>query len=431
MPTAPAGGKDAATGDKPGAATNSVLSLSDLEAIAVESNPSLVQLAFVVEKARGIHEQVGLYPNPVVGYSANEIGNEGAAGQQGGFIAQTIVTADKLRLNRDVASWNVQELSWEYQAQRYRILNDVRLRYYDVLGAQQRLKIAGELLKVAENGVKIAEQLRKAKQASRADVLQATVDLNQIQIIRQNAKYDYQAAWKRLVAVLGRPEIRPATLAGSLKGAAADWQWGPTYQKLVDESPQIQAARSRIQGARLAIQRQEAQPIPNLLTQAGVQFDNSTGDTITSVQIGIPLPIYNRNQGIVRLARAEYQRAVRDAERLELQLRDRLATAFRDFQQAKFQVQQYQKNILSNAQESRKLTEESYRAGQVNFLRVLTARRTYFEANLLYVDALIALRQANVVIDGFVLTGGLTDVPNIGSRVLKSIGQRGQALGGQ
>lgn len=412
-------------------ASKSDLTLSELEAIAEESNPALIQLAAVVEKARGIHEQVGLYPNPVVGYSGTEIGNDGAAGQQGGFISQTIVTGDKLRLNRDVASWNVQEMSWKYQTRRHRVLNDVRLRFYDVLGAQQRLAIADDLLKVAENGVKIAEQLRKAKQASRADVLQATVDVNQIQIIQQNAKYENEAAWKRLVAVLGRPDMQSVKLTGSLKAPVAQWRWDSTYQNLLDESPQLQALYARVQGARMAIQRQEVQPIPNILTQLGVARDYSSGDVITNVQIGIPLPIYNRNQGNIRVARSELQRAIRDAERLELQLRDRLAVAFRDFQQAGFQVEQYEKNILKNAEESRKLTEESYQAGQVNFLRVLTARRTYFEANLRYVDAQIALRKASVVIKGFVLTGGLTDVPDIASRAQTGLGQRGQSLSGQ
>ena len=413
------------------AAASSLLKLSDLESIALESNPSLKQLAAVVEKARGIHEQVGLYPNPVVGYSGTEIGNEGAAGQQGGFLSQTIVTGNKLKLNRDVASWNIQEFSWEYQAQRHRVLNDVRLRYYDVLGAQQQLKIAGDLLKVAEEGVKIAEQLRKAKQTSKADVLQARVDRNQIRIIRRNAQYAYDAAWKRLAALLGRPKFVARPLDGKLSEQAPNREFQTLFDQLLAESPQMQAVRARIQGARLAIDRQEAQPIPNLLTQIGVAHDYSSGDTVTNLQIGIPLPVFNRNQGNIRLAQAEYQRAYRDAERLQLQLRDQLAVAFRRFQQAKYQTDQYKNYILKDAKESLTLTEESYKGGQINFLRVLTARRTYFEANLRYVEALIALRQANVVIDGFVLTGGLTGVPDIGSRALNGLGQRGQALGGQ
>lgn len=417
--------------DKGKTHSKSVLTLKQLEEIAEESNPALVQLAAVVDKARGVHEQVGLYPNPVVGYSGSEIGSDGSAGQQGGFISQTIVTGDKLALNRNVAGWNIQELSWAYQVRRHRVLNDVRLRYYEVLGAQQRLSVAGELLKVAENGVKLVKQLEKAKQAPRADVLQATIDLNEIQIIGQNAQYEYDAAWKRLLAVLGRPTMPGTELTGSLGGQSANWNWEETYGKLVSESPQLQSLYARVEGARAAIKRQEAQPIPNLLTQFGMSHDFSSGDVLTSVQVGVPLPIYNRNQGNIRLAHAELQRAIRDAERLELQLRDRLAVAFRDLQQAAFQVSLYEKSILKNADESRKLTEESYQIGVVNFLRVLTARRTYFETNLRYINSLIALRKAEVVTCGYVLTGGLTDVPDIASRALKGPGIRGQALSGQ
>jgi cobalt-zinc-cadmium efflux system outer membrane protein len=407
------------------------LTLAELEQIALESNPTLMQLAAVVDKARGIHEQVGLYPNPSVGYSASEIGNEGKAGQQGGFIGQTIVTGGKLRLNRDVACWNIQELSWEYQAQRLRVQNDVRRRYYDVIGSRRRMAIAADLLKVAEAGAKIAEQLLKAKQASKADVLQARIDLNRVRIIQQSAKIDYDAAWRRLTAVLGRPTMSPQPLAGTLTGAVPSWKWDSAWEKLAGGSPQIQAARSRVQRALMEIRRQEVQPIPNLNTQLSVQQDAGTGDTIAGVQIGVPLPVFNRNQGNIRVAQSEYHRTIRDVQRLELQLRDGLATAFRNFRQAENQVARYEQGILDNARESLKLTEESYEARQVSFLRVLTARRTYFEANLQYVEALIALRQASVVIDGFVLTGGLTDVPDIASRPFSGLGQRGQALSGQ
>lgn len=407
------------------------LTLARLEEIALEHNPSLQQLAAVVEKARGIHEQSGLYPNPIVGYSASEVGNEGKAGQQGGFISQTIVTGNKLQLTRDVASWNIEEMSWEYQSQRHRVQNDVRLRFYEVLGAHKRLRIADDLLKVARQGVAIAEQLFKAKEASRIDVLQASVDLNEIRIVRQNAQYGYEAAWKRLTTVIGQPVMEPRRLVGEIGGAVAGWEWDATYQKLLSDSPQLQALRARVHSASLSIRRQEAQPIPNVLAQASVQRDFNTKDTVTGIQLGIPLPIFNKNQGNIRLAEAEYHRAVRDVERMELQLRDRLTVVLRNYQQASYQVGLYEKEILANAKENLKLTEETYKAGQVNFLRVLTARRTYFEANLRYVEALIALRKADVAIGGFVLTGGLADVPDIGSRPFGGPGNRGQALSGQ
>lgn len=407
------------------------LTLARLEEIAMESNPSLQQLAAVVEKARGIHEQAGLYPNPVVGYTAGEVGNGGNAGQQGAYLSQTIITGDKLQLTRDVASWSIEEMNWQFQAQQHRVRNDVRLRFYEALGAYKRMQIAEDLLKVAQQGVSIAKELFKAKEASRADVLQATVDLNQIRIVRKNAQFNYEAAWKRLTTVIGRPDMEPGMLVGEITRATAGWEWNEAYQKLLADSPQLQVLRARVQGACLSIQRQEAQPIPNLLTQVAVQHDFGTGDAIASVQLGVPLPVFNRNQGNIRLAQAEYHRAVRDVERTELQLRDQLAVAHRNFKQAKYQVELYEKEILANAREGLKLTEETYKAGEVNFLRVLTARRTYFEANLRYIESLVALRQADVIISGFILTGGLTDVPDIGSRPFAGPGQRGQALSGQ
>ena len=43
--------------------------------------------------------QAGLYPNPVVGYSGSQINDgPGTSGQQGGYVAQEVVTGGKLRV---------------------------------------------------------------------------------------------------------------------------------------------------------------------------------------------------------------------------------------------------------------------------------------------------------------------------------------------
>ena len=388
------------------------------------------QATSVLEKAHGIQRQVGLYPNPVVGYSASEIGNEGKAGQEGGFFSQTIVTGGKLRLNREVADWDIENLSWEFQAQRFRVQNDVRLRFYAVLGAQRRIKIATELLTVAREGVRAAKLLLEGKQGTRPDVLQAQVELNRVRIILQNARYDAESSWKQLAAVIGRPELKTTPLSGDLTGDSEEWDWETTYQKLLAGSPELQAAQARTQRALAQLERQEIQPVPNLLTQIGVAKDTSTGSTIANVQIGVPLPLFNRNQGNVDLADAEYHRAVSDVERLQLALRNRLAVALRNYQQARQQVQRYRKDILPTAKENLNLTEEGYKQGEFDFLRVLTARRTFFEVSLNYVDSLVALKQSNVVLSGLLLTGGLNDVRDI-SQGVGGTGNRGRALSGQ
>src|SRR5262245_15576883 len=79
------------------------LSLTDLEQMALQRNPTLAQAAANVEDARGRTIQSGLYPNPTVGYTGEQIGLRGpqAPGEmQGLFVDQVLVTAGKLGLNR-------------------------------------------------------------------------------------------------------------------------------------------------------------------------------------------------------------------------------------------------------------------------------------------------------------------------------------------
>lgn len=70
---------------------------------------------------------------------------------------------------------------------------------------------------------------------------------------------------------------------------------------------------------------------------------------------------------------------------------------------------------------------ETYATGEVDFLRVLTARKMYFDANLEYVNAQGDQAVANARIEGFLLSGGLSEVPTFPA----DDSLRGQALSSQ
>src|SRR5947199_2314998 len=69
--------------------TKDSLTLADLEQLALERNPTLVQAAANVDDAQGRATQSGLYPNPTVGYVGEQMGPRNLSGlgeQQGLFI---------------------------------------------------------------------------------------------------------------------------------------------------------------------------------------------------------------------------------------------------------------------------------------------------------------------------------------------------------
>ena len=70
---------------------STMASLADFETMALDRHPLLRMAAARINEARGDQRQAGLWPNPIVGYSGEEMGNRGTTGMQSGFLWQKIV----------------------------------------------------------------------------------------------------------------------------------------------------------------------------------------------------------------------------------------------------------------------------------------------------------------------------------------------------
>jgi outer membrane protein, heavy metal efflux system len=388
-------------------APNQGMSLAEWETLAEQNNPTLNQVSARIQAARGECVQAGLYPNPRIGYQATEIGDEGQAGQQGGFIGQEVVTNGKLKRNRELAAQVVRQLECAWSSQHGRVVSDVRRAFYDVLVAQRTLELTDQLVRIGQEGVRAAEALLKIKERSRVDVLQARIEADSAQILVEKARNRYSAAWRNLAVVAGVPNMSPAPLLGDLQDGLPLLNWSETLGRVLSESPQIAESQSGVARAQAALARECAQQIPNIDLQAGVQYDNATRDNIAGVQVGVPIPLFNRNQGNIRRAQAELTAARAEIRRVDLDLQQRLATAFEQYQNARCQVEKYAGDILPNAQKSLDLTAAGYRQGEFDYVTLLTAQRTFFQVNLAYIEAIRDLRSATVAIEGNLLSDSL------------------------
>ena len=278
-----------------------------------------------------------------------------------------------------------------------------------------RLELTEQLVNIGEEGVKSTEALMKAKEVARTDVLQARIEADSAKILLEKARNRHVAAWRSLAAIVGNPTMQPAPLAGNLQDGMVQLGWEDTLNRLLAESPQLASARAGVARAQAVLSRECAGRYPNVALQAGVQYDNATGDAIAGVQVGVPFPIFNRNQGNISKAQSELTAAQRDVERVQLALQQRLALVFEQYASALRQVEKYQADILPNAQESLKLVSSGYRQGEFSYLVMLTAQRTFFQTNLTYLDALRDLRSAGVAIEGNLLGDNL-QTENIAER---------------
>jgi len=391
-----------------------VLALEDLTALAMANHPALRIAVAKVEAACGNWEQSGLYPNPTAGYVANDIGDNGSAGKQGGFVSQEVVTADKLRLNRGAAAQLVRRMRQDLAAQRLRVTTDVRTRYYEVLAAERQVQLSTRLAEIGGETLRLTESLLKpgleATEVSRIDLLRARVDRETASIGLETARQNRAAAWRRLTASLGLPHMEPVELRDELEAMTPPIAWDDAVERLMRASPELSSARTEVDRLRWSLDRSWAERVPNATAMVMLQRDTNTNENLVGVQVGMPVPVYNRNQGAIRKAEAELAAGRAETARVELFLYRNLADVYQQYASARRQVDVYRTKILPDTSESLALLENSFRHGQIDRRELLAAERPAIEVRLRYLAALVELKRNEAAIDGFLLLGGDTAV---------------------
>lgn len=403
---------------KPQSAVDDGFTREELEQIALSSNPALGRAGAMVGAARGAWVQSGLYPNPSVGYEGQQLGSGGLAEQHGVLFNQEISLGGKLKLNRAVAGRDVDIATQELEAQRLRVLTDVGMSYFQVLVAQEQMKLATELIRVSSEGTTSAEALFNAQEAGRADVLQAQLESEAAQILMQEARNRYEAAWRGLAAVLGNPGLQPQPVLGDPSAPPITIEFDNALATVIASSPEMAAARGELDRARVALERERVEPIPNVNFQGLVNWqDNGIGGKPDGgVAVMVPIALFDRNQGSITRAENEMVAARMAIAQLELELQNRLTPVFEQYSNSKNQVSRYREVILPAAAESLNLTRQMYQAGETNYLGLLTAQRTFSQTHRNYLEAVLQLRLAEVQIQGLLLSGSLQHRSNASSQ---------------
>ena len=395
--------------------SGSLFTLEDAQKMAHDTNPTLRQAEAEVRAAQARAQQAGLYPNPEVGYTGDEIrGGSVGGGKQGFFVQQTIVTAGKLAKNRAVYANEIKLAELEAQEQRTRVESAVKIAFLRVLAAQERLEARRGLSKISQNAAESQRELMNTGQADESEVLEAEVEAQCMRMAEHMQENSLREEWRSLAAVIGQPTLPIAAVAGDLEHGWPELNEEEAVEAIAKQSPAIQIAETAAGRAQAMLVREQHAPFPDVQIRGGVEYNHETLASVPFAkgweglgEASVQIPIFNRNQGNIAAARANSERAGEEKTRVELALRERAATVVDEYANAKLMAVEYRDGILPRARKAYGLLTDKYGKMLASYPRVLESQRKLYELQLEYIASLEGVWTYGIALQGYLLTDGL------------------------
>jgi cobalt-zinc-cadmium efflux system outer membrane protein len=159
----------------------------------------------------------------------------------------------------------------------------------------------------------------------------------------------------------------------------------------LDLRPDIKARRFAYSQRESDLKLAKAYRIPDVTIGAGYVVQGPQGPDNPqqwSLNLGLPLPIFNRNQGGILQAEVSVQTAEADLNKTVNLVENEVEVAYRNLLQSRRLVEAYVGGVLEDARSTFTIVERAYERGGATILDLLDAARTSRMIQQNYIEAL-------------------------------------------
>jgi outer membrane protein, heavy metal efflux system len=393
------------------------LSLDQAIARAIEQEPSLRAARSQVEVAQGTKLQASLRPNPSFSFERRE--------EPGGTDNLTTVGVewplDLFRRSGRIAVADREVTAAQLSAadRERRLAAEVRMRYGDVLATIRDLALFDELVTATQQQYAL---LRSRVEEGASPPLERDlldVEFRRVQAERLLQAGRTEAAVFELKRVLGMKAAAALTVRETLEDVVQREAVTPPQVRdasmAVEQRVDVREAAARIETAVAKIDRAESEgrfdvslfanymhmdagfPQRGFAPDGGLervrgQFSYWSGGAMFTI------PILNRNQGEVAVARAERTGAAAAYDGARLAAEAELASARARDERAREAIKIYGAGAQSLARQNVTVVGQSYELGRVTVFEVLAERRRYLDVERAYTETLRAAYEARTAL---------------------------------
>jgi len=405
----------AVVGDEGEMAGTQPLDLGQAIEIAKANSPRLWAALAEVEVAEGERIEVGLWENPELEVYSEEIpvdsgGFSGAKNMVG--LSQTVPFPGKKSLERKAADLGIEQFRNEFDATELEIVRDVRIAFYRVLATQRNMEIFEELSALSRSLAETAEKRLNAGEAPAQELLRAEIEWQRARTKTERSRGELSEAKQTLATILGRPELRDASLSGELSSGNDDKRSLRAPHDALQHHPRMKQAYLAIQEADTVYDRSRKEPLPDLTFEVAFgsrDSDLEGSENLAEVAVSLPLPLIDRGQGTKRTSKGKLAAAQAQLAATEQELLEQFESAVTRMRTVTTRVKNYHDEILPKTDKALSLMQRGFKEGKFTFIDLLDTQRTVAETRLDYQEALFELNAAEAKLDSLLAHDNLKE----------------------
>ncbi len=366
---------------------------------ALEYNPEILALKKKIEASKARLLQSGLFPNPELGLEAENIfGNNDFAGFRGSEItatvSQEISLGSTISKRVEVSKINVELMQMDYLIKRLEIISEIRLSFIDLVALSKLIEKNSELLSLSTEFVNNLQLRVNAGKISPAEVSRSLLILNSIELNINGLKSEYNSVLNKLATLLNLDSFGNIVIKkeSDLLNIISESRLQNIELK---SNPKLKKLKLEIQKQNAVINLEKARAIPPINLFVGVRRINEIKTNTFLVGTSIPLPIFDRNQGIIEASQVEMENLEKEYEALENNLKQRLRSYILNLKTLFKSAEKLKSESLPIAEEAYKIIKQGNDVGRFTILDVLDAQRTLIEIENQYLNI---VRNANKII---------------------------------
>jgi cobalt-zinc-cadmium efflux system outer membrane protein len=360
--------------------------------LARMQNPSLLAAQAHVTATRQSEITAGLRANPNFNLTGSDVSLAANSNNPYFYSAQVsrlFERGQKRRWRLDVARSTTDVTRSQYADQERQVVLAVKTAFTQMLGAKGAFGLATQNLDDYRKTLDLSRERLRVGDISATDFKRLDLQLAQFESDYDNAHTNLVQASEQLQTLLGYDRLHTGfDITGSLEPPDVTATLADTEQKALQARPDYLAAQQSVRladaSAKLAYAEGTTDP-----TLEG-EYDRAGTANSAGFQIGIPLRIFDRNQG--EKARTKYE--AQSSRFAETAARNQVISdvdqAWAGYEDELTLARRYNGHYLQEAREVRDNLEYSYRHGGTTLLDYLSALQDYRQVNL---DALNANMQ--------------------------------------